>query len=426
MRFNPALPLPYSEEWRSAYSYNEGDSPRLSAYQPPGGDPVPFIMENIRLSGGQAVDKAEYPSHGLWSNTSLNEKPHTITINGFVRGDRYIRNRNALVEALRVTTDDVNTGFIDLPLWGRFPVVVESYEVEEKAKENGQCKVSLTFTRAGVTIGERWQFNGEGFGENGRPAEVAESLLRAAQREFGNALEGNALTNSIFQAFTEASGFLLGIIGFVQGPVSVINKMTNAATGITNLVAQGVRSPVELANALFGAIGGIVAGVMEIANSSVDTFSYFKPKRIWKNVLLHFISADKIKFEAEAVTVSQYVSKDSFENLYRTAAYTAAGQIMVQMEMTYQEAEGYWALYENLEKSINQNNPEVSRAVQDMRISVSRELTARRLDIVLARDIPLSVPCLQLSQLLGCGDEKLRRLNIIDDSFVIKGAVSYV
>jgi prophage DNA circulation protein len=130
--FDPALPRPYKENWREAYRYDKDDSPRLSAYQAPDGNPVPFVLDSVRLSGGQSVDTAEYPFFGLWSNTPLNEKPHAITVHGFIRGDAYIKNRNALIEALRMRTDDDTPGFLDMPLWGRFPVVVVSYDVEEK------------------------------------------------------------------------------------------------------------------------------------------------------------------------------------------------------------------------------------------------------------------------------------------------------
>ena len=130
MSFDPSLPLPYKENWRQAYRYENSDLPRLSSYQAPAADPVPFVQENIDLSGGLSVDIAEYPFFGYWSNTPLNEIPQKITINGFVRGDEYIKNRNALVEALRIVTSDDSPGFLELPLWGRFPVVVVNWNIK--------------------------------------------------------------------------------------------------------------------------------------------------------------------------------------------------------------------------------------------------------------------------------------------------------
>ena len=425
MKFDPAIPQPYKENWREAYRYDRDDSPRLSTYQAPEGPPIPFVMDNIRFSGGQVVDTAEYPFHGFWSNTPINEKPHAITINGFIRGETYIKNRNALVDSLRITTDDNNAGFIDLPLWGRFPVVVVSYDVEEKGKENGQCSVSLTFTRAGVTVEERWEFD-EGVNAGEETAEAAKYIEEAAVQSFEKTLEDNVDNNSLALGFTLLKNTLIGAVGRVQGAISSLNRMTNAAVGINNLIAQGIRSPQELAEALFGAAASIVAGAMEIKNSASDTSNYFRTRNNLKNLLLYFLSAETFKTDIEAVTVKQYSTKDTIENLYRTTALAVSGQIIVQVEMSHQEAQAYWTLYEKLEASVDQNNPDIYRAVRDMRLSVSRALSARRLDTELLREISLPVPLLYLAQILDCGDETLRRLNVIQDSFVIQGNVIYV
>ena len=426
MSFDPALPRPYNEAWREAYRYDKEDSPRLSTYQAPGGNPIPFVLDNIRLSGGQSVDTAEYAFHGLWSNTPLNEKPHEITIEGFIRGESYIKNRNALVEAFRVTTDDDNTGFIDLPLWGRFPVIVITYDFEEKAKENGQCSVSLTLTRAGVTIEERWEFDGEGFDIHGRTYEAVKILEEKMLQNFEKALEGNFDNNALAQGFTQLKNTLIGGIGRIQGAITSLNRMTNAAVGITNLIAQGILSPRELAESLFGAAASIVTGIMEIKNNWDDTKSYFQNSGNYKKMLLQFLSAETYKTDIEAVTVKQHVTKNNIENLYKTTALLTAGQLLVQMDMTYQEARAYWELYENLESSVDKNDPEIYQAIKEMRIAASRELSIRNLDTELIRTITHPLPLLYLARFLGCTDEKIRQLNFISDSFVISGNIIYV
>ena len=429
MSFDPSIPqLPraHSQSWREAYRHGDGEAPRLSTYQAPGGDPVPFAQENIRLSGGQSVDTGEYPFFGLWSNTTLNEKPQAITIQGFVRGEGYIGNRNALVESLRVTTDDSAPGFLDLPLWGRFPVVVLAYDVEEKGRENGQCSVSLTFSRAGVTAEARTDYARSGFDDRRELAAIAEALEEAVIQSFENALEGNTDIDTLAQGFTSLRDALISAVGRVQGSISQLNRMTNSVVGITNLIAQGVRSPRVLAGALFGAVASIIAGVMDVRNSFTGTVSFFRGMGNRKRLLLGFLSSNTFRMDVEAATVRQHVTRDSMENLYRAVSLCAVGQIMVQTEMTYQEALNCWALYENLESSVDQNNPDVYRAVRDMRLSASRELSARSMDVELRRGISLPVPLLHLSQVLGCDDEKLRQLNTIPNSFVIQGEVLYV
>jgi hypothetical protein len=434
--FDPALPKPQSEDWRENYGfrydkealrYRQSQEPLLSTYQPPGGDPVPFVFDGIRLSGGQSVDTAEYPFFGFWSNTPLNENPHAVTVNGFVRGDTYIKNRNALVEALRIRTDDDGPGFIDLPLWGRFPVVVVSWDVEEKGKENGQCSVSLTLTRAGVTAEERWKFEGGGHDFYKKTEAEAARLEAAAVERFAETLGEDADPGTLASAFGKFRTGLLGIIGRVQGSASALNGMTNAVTGITGLIAQGVRAPAELSRALFSASAAIIAGAMEIKNGGMDTWDYFSNPDNLGNMLVQFFSADNYRLDTEAATAKQVAAKKAAENLYRTMALCAAAQILVRLENpTYEKVKSYWTLYERLEAGVDLSSPAVYRAVQDMRTAAARELAARSLDAELVRHIGTPVPLLYLARYLGCDNETLRRLNRPADSFVMQGDVIHV
>ena len=424
MSFDPALPKPYSEDWREAYRYNETDPPRLSTYQAPEGDPVSFVLDTIRFSGGQSVDTAEYPFFGLWSNTPLNEKPQAITVNGFIRGDSYIKNRNAFIEALRVKTDDDTPGFLDLPLWGRFPVVVISHDVEEKGQQNGQCSVSLTLTRAGVTTEERWQFEGA---FEGKTDPAAGELEDAATDSFDKNLKDNADSGVLAAGFGKLKESLIGVIGRIQGAASALDAMTNEVTGITGLVAQGVRAPRDLARALFSAAAGITAGVMEIKNSAGDTASRFRTRDNMANTLTQFLSAAGYRLDTEAVTVKQAATKAAAENLYRTMSLCAAARLLVRLETpTCQQAKNYWALYEKLEAGVNQSDPAMYRAIQNMRTAAAGELAARSLVTELVRHITVPVPLLYLARHLGCDNEKLRQLNKPADSFVMLGDIIYV
>jgi prophage DNA circulation protein len=424
MSFDPALPKPYKENWREAYRYDEDDTPRFSTYQPPEGEPIPFVFDTLRLSGGQSVDTAEYPFFGFWSSTPLNEKPQSITVNGFIRGETYIKNRNAIIEALRIKTDDDNPGFMDLPLWGRFPVVVVSYDVEEKGQQNGQCSLSITLTRAGVTVEERWKFEGA---LEGKTTLAAEELKNIAIDKFTKDLEGTVDPNTLAAAFGKLKENLIGIIGRIQGAKSTLNAMTNEVVGITSLIAQGVRAPGELAQALFSAANSIVAGIMEIKNSVIETIAYFTMRDNTKNVLVKFLSQSDYRSDVEAVTVRQQKTKEAVENLYRVMSLYTAAQIFIPLENpVYQQAQSYWALYKKLEASVNQSDPAVYRAIQNMRIAASRELAARSLDTELFRYISASAPLLYLAHYLGCDNEKLRELNKPADSFAMRGEVKYV
>ena len=153
INFDQSLPKTYSDFWREAYG-QESDTPRLTSYQAPGGEPVVFACDSVSLGGGQNVDTAEYP-YGFWSNVRLGEKPHTLRIKGHLIGESYIGERNKLVAALQAATDDDNPGFIDLPLWGRFKVVVESWGVAEEKQKTGMSDLSIELKRAGYSDSKR-------------------------------------------------------------------------------------------------------------------------------------------------------------------------------------------------------------------------------------------------------------------------------
>lgn len=542
--FDASLPRPYKENWREAYRSGDAENPRLASYQAPGDEAIPFIQKGFRFSGGQSQDTAEYPFGGLWSNEYLNEKPQSLTVEGYLRGSAYIARRNSLIEALRVPTDDDNPGYIDLPFWGRFPVVVDdNYEISETADEQGQCAVSISFTRAGVSVTERLTALPS---DDARLEQAMENLQTAAVDDFEARLTGDGLPGSpaeggdseggsspgngdddgggstgggdgedgsvpedgdddsggstgsgdeggesdpgddgsddggpgpgdngnsggsspegggsdgggsvpggggtlpdnaaFASGFSQLKDILLAVIGRIQGAKTTLNAMTGAVTGIINLINRGVRAPRELAQALFNAGVSIAGGVVEIKNSAAlygrdrnnssdskapgSTAHLLPQQDNERNTLIQFLSARAFTLSGETVTVRQETTKTAIENLYRTMAFlTAARVILNQDSLTHKKAGGYWRLMEELEESIDRENPAVYAALQDLRAALSRELSRRELSMELTRRISAPSPVLYLAFHLGCDEEKIRELNDIADSFVIEGDVIYV
>ena len=239
-QFDASLPTPYKENWREAYRADSTESPRLASYQAPGGEPIPFIQKGFRFSGGQSQDTAEYPFGGLWSNEYLNEKPQSLTVDGYLRGPAYIAQRNKLIEALRVPTNDDTPGYIDLPFWGRFPVVVgDNYEVSENTNEQGQCEISIPFKRAGVSVNNRTEAIPEPQLES-----AAANLQATAIDEFETSLDKSKLDLTTLRAgFGQLKNVLLSILGRIQGAKTVLNAITGEVLGIISLINQGILAP---------------------------------------------------------------------------------------------------------------------------------------------------------------------------------------
>jgi hypothetical protein len=435
-KIDVALPAAYDNNWKAARRESNEGAPRYTSYQAPGGEPVAFVQKSFDFSGGQAVDTAEYPFDGKWSNERLNETPQTLTIEGYLRGAEYIAARTALVEAFRVLTDDDSPGYLDLPFWGRFPVIVIDYKVSETADEQGQCAVNLTLKRACVSAIER-----AAVPTSVSITEASEKLKEAAVADFEAKLKETLDPNTLASAHTKLIKKLLDIIGRVRGIKTAINTMVGKVTSITNLIAEGVRLPGELAMALFNAGAAIFAGIMEIVAAAksyipdeASTGLYpSPPDNNIQNALLMFLSAASFELDLPAATVREQATKEATENLYRIVSLSAASALLIEFAdsggssyPSYQKIAAYLKLLEKLDESISKENPAVYAALEGMRIAVSQRLMEKDLNAELRREVSIPMPLLALAHYLGCDEEKLRELNGIADSFVIQGSVIYV
>lgn len=417
-RFDISLPGLYKENWREAYRSDKEDAPRLSSYQAPENEPIPFIYKSLDFSGGQSVDTSEYPFFGLWSNETLNKKPQTITVHGFLRGEYYLQQRTAFIDALMVPTSDDSPGFFDHPLWGRFKVVVENYNIQETANESGQCEISLTLKRAGVSLDTRAEIISPV--DFIKPKEVAFVSVKIFAL-----LEKNTAT--LIQAFGAIKTLLLGFISRIRAAQTVLNTLTNEITSISNLIAQGVKEPAILAQTMVNAVFSIIAAAASI-NESADTVkNYFYKSDNKKKIAMMFFSSLNYKLPLDAVTVSQSETKDSTENFFRSVSLCACAELLTQMEnITLSEMNGYWNLYISLENSINLEDPDFFKAIVEMRSMLSQTLKQTTMNNELKKKVEKPVPLLLLSHYLGCSEDKLRTMNLIEDSLLVSGEVSYV
>jgi len=417
-RFDISLPGLYKENWREAYCADKDAAPRLSSYQAPEGKPIPFIYKSLEFSGGQAVDTAEYPFFGLWSNEALNQKPQSITVHGYLRGNYYLQQRAAFVDALMSPTTDDNPGFFDHPLWGRFKVVVESYTVSEAADENGQCELTLTLKRAGVSLETRVAvLSPDNFT---KPKEAA----AAAEIDFTQTEKDPAI---LARAFGLIKAVLLNGIGRIQAAQTKLNSIANEINGISNLIAQGVLEPARLAQALINAVFSIIGEVASIGGSVETVKNYLFEKDNENAAVIQFLSAADFSLPIDTVTVTQAETKAETENLYRTVCLCASAETLIKMKgITRNKMNAYWAMYTRLENSVNLENPDVFEAVTEMRSTLSQTLRQSVMGIELKKTFERSVPLLYVSHYLKCDDEKLREMNFIEDSLLISGEVTYV
>jgi hypothetical protein len=347
---------------------------------------------------------------------------------------------------LRISTGDDTPGFMDLPFWGRFPIVVIEYRVSEKLDEKGQCSVTIDCKRAGVSLTER---AAEESSRGTTPGVAAQAVQAAAVKDFKEKLaEENLDVNTLIQGFTKVRAALLTILGRVQAAQTILNGITSTINDISSLIAQGIRAPEELARAFFNSIASIFGGLLEIKNSvesygsigSIASYenggaSYGTTSGLYpapantseKAVVIHCLAAYTYTLNIPAATAQQQKTQEAIEQCYRIGAWCLASQIITQMSvLSYQTATRYWTLLQHLEESIAKDNPEVYAAMEALRITVSQALAAKALGSEIHRTFTIPLPLLAMAQYVGCDAEDLGDFNRIADSFVISGEVIYV
>jgi len=435
-RFDSALPIPPSPLWREALEPDPAGSPRLASYQAPGGEPVAFVLRKFRFTGGQSRDVGEYPFGGLWDSQYLNEKPQAMTVEGYLRGRDYIARRHALVAALRAPTGDAHPGFLELPFWGRIPVVVGGgYEVSEKSDELGQCSLVLPFVRAaadadGGALAEIADRDAAGPESLDAPAErVRAAAVAEFEAEMARRRPPLAVLRSAFGIVT---GVLLQVTGRMQAAQGVLNMVTSNVMGIMRLAEQGIASPRVLAQAAFNAGAGIVGAALGIRSAAASygggrAFPSLPAADNGRNALVMLMSPGAFAAAGDAATPGEAAALTAAANLGRTVSLVSCCQIMAETHgMTREAALGYWRLLESLADSIDRENPAVYAAITSMLAALSAILSRKGLAAEKTRRLDAKLPLLRVSMLLGCGEEELRRLNWVPDSFVFGGEVRYV
>lgn len=419
------LPTPTATSWRESY-----DIKNLASYEAPNLKEINFILDNVKLTGGQSIDVSEYPFFGMWSNNSLNEKTHTITVSGFLRGENYIEKRNSLVHALRIETNDNEAGYLFLPLWGRFKVVVTGWSVDESINENGQCKIEINFNRAG-----------ERFNQNEYITSVqaeAAQLKNIAISKLPKTLNTTAFIKSLNKSVSNLSN----IIGGIQGQVASINDMVRAVNTVTALISQGVKTPAILADAFSNIVESIVNGVIPIKQAVYETkdsvvslgrstLSYFNIdnnynlSRNEKKVILQFVNTKDINLiESEYIKSDEIQAAEETQNFVKLMSLYAIALLLSESTESKEKLKNYISLYEKLDNSINKNDPNIYAVCDNLKLSLLNNLTIKNIESEKKIKLNKAQTLLVIENYLS--SENIRELNLIEDSFNIKQEVIYV
>lgn len=420
------LKYPSSSSWREAYEIQS-----LVKYEAPNIEAVYFLYDNINISGGQSLDNSSYPNFGYWSNTSINESVNKIRVSGFLRDEEYLNKKIDLINAFKIKTDDENPAFIFLPLCPRLKVTLENWSIDEKANENGQCKIELNFNLCAETSVRK---NDENY--NFINIEDAKNNVQEiANKNLEKKLENNFNYDTFLSGINNVSSKLSNVIGMIQGKADYINDMARAINTISSTIAQGIRTPSVFADALQNVVSSIVNGIIDIKQSVNETAESSKSlinrilpienaKNNEKKVLLQFLNFYNYDTTKDTISFNEMNTAKESDNFIKIIAVTAAASIIIQIDDSKEKIKNYLELYDKLNDSINKDDYELNNALIDLKISVIEELKIKELKKLRKIKFNKNMTLLNAEHFLN--SYNLRDFNFIEDSFVLPKEIFYV
>ena len=417
---------PSSSSWREAYEIQS-----LVKYEAPNMEAVYFLYDNINISGGQSLDNSSYPNFGYWSNTSINESVNKIRVSGFLRDEEYLNKKIDLINAFKIKTDDENPAFIFLPLYPRLKVTLENWSIDEKANENGQCKIELNFNLCAETSVRK---NDENY--NFLNIEDAKNNVQEiANKNLEKKLENNFNYDTFLSGINNVSSKLSNVIGMIQGKADYINDMARAINTISSTIAQGIRTPSVFADALQNVVYSIVNGIIDIKQSVNETAESSKSlinsilpienaKNNEKKVLLQFLNFYDYDTTKDTISFNEMNTAKESDNFIKIIAVTAVASIIIQIDDSKEKIKNYLELYDKLNDSINKDDYELNNALIDLKISVIEELKIKELKKLRKIKFNKNMTLLNAEHFLN--SYNLRDFNFIEDSFVLPKEIFYV
>lgn len=417
------LKYPSSSSWREAYEIQS-----LVKYEAPNIEAVYSLYDNINISGGQSLDNSSYPNFGYWSNTSINESVNKIRVSGFLRDEEYLNKKIDLINAFKIKTDDENPAFIFLPLYPRLKVTLENWSIDEKANENGQCKIELNFNLcADRKNDENYNFLNIEDAKN--------NVQEIANKNLEKKLENNFNYDTFLSGINNVSSKLSNVIGMIQGKADYINDMARAINTISSTIAQGIRTPSVFADALQNVVSSIVNGIIDIKQSVNETAESSKSlinsilpienaKNNEKKVLLQFLNFYNYDTTKDTISFNEMNTAKESDNFIKIIAVTAVASIIIQIDDSKEKIKNYLELYDKLNDSINKDDYELNNALIDLKISVIEELKIKELKKLRKIKFNKNMTLLNAEHFLN--SYNLRDFNFIEDSFVLPKEIFYV
>lgn len=203
---------------------------------------VPFKVDAGGKAGGRRSATFEYPKKNTPFSEDMGRRAKRLAITGYVIGDNYVAERDALTDAL----DSDGAGILVHPTLGQLNVL-GTYQTSETRQRGGICMIEMSFVEAGVA-------------PSASVVDDTQSLVSSAADATGVTAAGalDAALSVAFAAGATVANIAEGV-GILTAMLTALNGVVSGQLGIPG-------------SALFLAIGDLLAaGEADLRVSALGT-----------------------------------------------------------------------------------------------------------------------------------------------------------
>jgi len=204
---------------------------------------VPFYTKDDELSGGQRLTDHSFINGGTLTESN-GLKNNTIKVSGYIGGDNYLDQKQAIKQAL----EDTSSGILIDKFHGKIEVYVDTWSIKESISKIGMATVDITFKKATNKLKKTKEIL---YTVDVRPAAIANF-----KKSFYPAI-GDLLRNSVVDDITKMWGKVEDGIKFLED---------------TRDFSQNIKSKV---GNIIGTVKGDIISVDSLANEIVSIWANF-------------------------------------------------------------------------------------------------------------------------------------------------------
>ena len=228
---------------------------------------VPFFVDSSQRSGGRRAVVHEFPGREDPFVEDLGRRARTFRIDGYVVGDDYIAQRDALLAALE---DQAGPGELKHPYHGVRSAIAVQHSVDERRAEGRFAVFAIEFAEAPVQT----PVPTEVVDGPQQVATAADAAIEATEAEFVEQYDPEDLPSfaleSAITALQNASDALGDKLAPVVNATQELSQLTSQVALLTSTATTLVRTPADVLGAFRSAITGLIDTVLAAPGAVMD------------------------------------------------------------------------------------------------------------------------------------------------------------